>query len=143
VAPKLLGMVANAPDAATRDRLLGALIRIAPLPDNKLNDNQKLELLQKTMKLCEKDADRGKVIERANAIRTVETFRFVLPYLDEPSLAEPACKSVVELAHHQKLRDAHKDDFTKALDKVIATTKNPELVERANRYKEGKTWARK
>ena len=143
VAPKLLGMVANAPDAATRDRLLGALIRIAPLPDNKLNDKQKLELLQKTMKLCEKDADRGKVIERANAIRTVETFRFVLPYLDEPSLAEPACKSVVELAHHQKLRDAHKDDFTKALDKVIATTKNPELVERANRYKEGKTWARK
>lgn len=143
VAPKLLGMVANAPDAATRDRLLGALIRIAPLPDNKLNDNQKLELLEKTMKLCEQDADRGKVIERANAIRTVETFRFVLPYLDEPSLAEPACKSVVELAHHQKLRDAHKDDFTKALDKVIATTKNPELVERANRYKEGKTWARK
>ena len=143
VAPKLLGMVAKAPDAATRDRLLGALIRIAPLPDNKLNDKQKLELLEQTMKLCEKDADRGKVIERANAIRTVETFRFVLPYLDEPSLAEPACKSVVELAHHQKLRDAHKDDFTKALDKVIATTKNPELVERANRYKEGKTWARK
>jgi len=143
VAPKLLDMVAKAPDAATRDRLLGALIRIAPLPDNKLNDQQKLELLEKTMKLCEKDADRGKVIERANAIRTVETFRFVLPYLDEPTLAEPACKSVVELAHHQQLRDAHKDDFTKALDKVIATTKNLELVERANRYKEGKTWARK
>jgi len=143
VAPKLLDMVAKAPDAATRDRLLGALIRIAPLPDNKLNDNQKLELLENTLKLCEQDADRGKVIERANAIRTVETFRFVLPYLDEPTLAEPACKSVVELAHHQQLRDAHKDDFTKALDKVIATTKNPELVERANRYKEGKTWARK
>lgn len=143
VAPKLLDMVAKAPDAATRDRLLGALIRIAPLPDNKLNDNQKLELLEKTMQLCEKDDDRAKVIERANAIRTVETFRFVLPYLDQPALAEPACKSVVELAHHQKLRDAHKDDFTKALDKVIATTKNPELVERANRYKEGKTWARK
>jgi hypothetical protein len=143
VAPKLLDMVAKAPDAATRDRLLGALIRIAPLPDNKLNDKQKHELLEKTMQLCEQDADRGKVIERANAIRTVETFRFVLPYLDEPTLAEPACKSVVELAHHQQLRDAHKDDFTKALDKVIATTKNPELVERANRYKEGKTWARK
>jgi len=143
VAPKLLDMVAKAPDAATRDRLLGALIRIAPLPDNKLNDNQKLELLEKTMQLCEQDADRSKVIERANAIRTVETFRFVLPYLDQPTLAEPACKSVVELAHHQQLRDAHKDDFTKALDKVIATTKNPELVERANRYKEGKTWARK
>jgi len=26
---------------------------------------------------------------------------------------------------------------------VIATTKNPEFVERANRYKAGKTWERK
>jgi len=143
VSDKLLKLLAAAQDSAERDILLGALIRIAPLPDNKLNDKQKLELLEKTMQLCEQDADRSKVIERANAIRTVETFRFVLPYLDEPTLAEPACKSVVELAHHQQLRDAHKDDFTKALDKVIATTKNPELVERANRYKEGKTWARK
>jgi hypothetical protein len=95
------------------------------------------------MPLCQTDAERAKLLERVNAIRTVETFRFVLPYVDQPALAEPACKSVVELAHHRNLRDAHKDEFTKALDKVIATTKNPEFVERANRYKEGKTWERK
>ena len=95
------------------------------------------------MQLCQKDEDRARVLERANAIRTVETFRFVLPYLDNPALAEPACKSVVELAHHQKLRDGNKDEFMKALDKVISTTKNAELVERASRYKEGKTWERK
>ena len=83
------------------------------------------------------------MLERANAIRIVETLRFVRPYLDDPQLAEPACKSVVELAHHQKLRDPNKAEFVQALDKVIATTKNPELVERANRYKEGKTWERK
>ena len=143
VAPRLLDLLAKATDQGERDMLLGALIRIAPLPDNKLNDNQKLELLEKTMKLCQKDEDRARVLERANAIRTVETFRFVLPYLDNPVLAEPACKSVVELAHHQKLRDGNKDEFMKALDKVISTTKNAELVERANRYKEGKTWERK
>jgi HEAT repeat protein/uncharacterized protein (DUF1778 family) len=149
VAPRLLDLLAKATDQdkdqgqGERDMLLSALIRIAPLPDNKLNDKQKLELLAKTMQLCQKDEDRARVLERANAIRTVETFRFVLPYLDNPALAEPACKSVVELAHHQKLRDGNKDEFMKALDKVISTTKNAELVERASRYKEGKTWERK
>jgi hypothetical protein len=143
VAPQLLDLLGKATDPAERDMLLGALIRIAPLPDNKLNDAQKLALLQKTMSLCEKDDDRARVLQRANAIRTVQTFRFVLPYLDNPTLAEPACLSIVELAHHQKLRDGNKNEFIKALDKVIATTKNTELIDRANRYKEGKTWERK
>ncbi len=143
VADRILGLLGDSQDPAERDMLLAALIRIAPLPDNKLNDQQKLELLQKTMGLCQKNEDRARVLERANAIRTIETFRFVVPYLDDPALSEPACRSVVELAHHQKLRDSSKDEFVKALDKVIATTKNSELVERANRYKEGKTWERK
>lgn len=143
VADRILGLLGGSQDPAERDMLLAALIRIAPLPDNKLNDQQKLELLQKTMGLCQKNEDRARVLERANAIRTIETFRFVVPYLDDPALSEPACRSVVELAHHQKLRDSSKDEFVKALDKVITTTKNSELVERANRYKEGKTWERK
>jgi uncharacterized protein (DUF1778 family) len=143
VAPKLLELVGKARDPAERELLLGALIRIAPLPDNKLDDGQKLALVKKTMELCTADADRARLLERANAIRTVDTFRFVLPYLDQPALAASACKSVVELAHHQKLRDGHKDEFVKALDKVIATTQEAELVERATRYKEGKTWERK
>ena len=143
VAPKLLDMLGKAQTPAEREMLLGALIRIAPLPDNKLNDKQKLELVQKIMPLCQKDEERAKLLERVNAIRTVDSFRYVVPYLDDPKLAEPACKSVVELAHHRQLRDAHKEEFAKALDKVIVTTKNPELVDRANRYKEGKTWERK
>jgi len=143
VTPKLLDMLGKTQDPAEREMLLNALIRIAPLPDNKLNDKQKLDLVMKIMPLCQTDVERTRLLERANAIRTVETFRFVLAYVDQPALAEPACKSVVELAHHRNLRDAHKDEFTKALDKVIATTKNPEFVERANCYKEGKTWERK
>jgi hypothetical protein len=143
VSQRLLDLLGKTQEAAERDLLLATLIRIAPLPDNKLNDNQKLELLQKTMALCQRDEDRRRVLERANAIRTIETLRFVVPYLDDPNLAEPACLSVVELAHHRTLRDANKDEFTKALDKVMGTTKNQELVERAERYKQGQTWERK
>jgi hypothetical protein len=95
------------------------------------------------MKLCTRDEERGRLLERASAIRTVEALRYVLPYVDQPALAESACLSVVELAHHQKLRDGNKDEFLKALDKVLATTKNEEVIDRANRYKIGKTWERK
>ena len=95
------------------------------------------------MTLCTSDEDRRRVLERANAIRLVETLRFVVPYLDDPNLAEPACLSVVELAHHRNLRDANKEEFTKALDKVLGATKNEELVDRATRYKQGQTWERK
>ncbi len=143
VAQRLLDLVGKAQNADERTQLVAALIRIAPLPDNKLDDRQKMELVKKTMDLCSTDAERARLLERVNAIRTIEAFRFVLPYVDQPAFVEPACTSVVELAHHQKLRDAHKDEFVKALDKVIATTKNPELVERAERYKQGKTWERK
>ncbi len=143
VASRLTDLVGKAQDPAERALLLGTLIRIAPLPDNKLNDAQKLDLARRTMELCQTDDDRGRLIERVHAIRTVEAFRFVTGYLDSPALAEPACRSVVELAHHRQLRDANKDEFSKALDRVIEMTKNPELVERANAYKEGKTWERK
>jgi HEAT repeat protein len=143
VKDRLLDLLAAATDDKERELLLGALIRIAPLPDNKLNDGQKLELLTRTMALCRRNEDRARILQRANAIRTIETFRFVAPYLDDPALAEAACRSVVELAHHQKLRDAHKAEFAKALDQVLGITKNEELIERATRYKAGQTWDRR
>lgn len=142
VKDRLLELYAATGDEAERNLLLGALIRIAPLPANGLDDRQKLDLLRRTMDLCRRDEDRRRVLERSSAIRTVDTLRFVVPYLDQPALAESACLSVVELAHHQKLRDDNKVEFTKALDRVLATTKNAELVDRSQRYKEGRTWSR-
>jgi hypothetical protein len=52
VSDRLLDLLGKVQDPDERELLLGALIRIAPLPDNKLNNQQKLELLQKTMTLC-------------------------------------------------------------------------------------------
>lgn len=143
VAGRLLDQLGRTDDAAERDVLVGGLIRIAPRPDNGLDDAGRLDLLRKTMDLCRRDEDRARVLERANAIRTIEALRFVAGYLDDPTLAQPACLSVVELAHHQKLREDHKPEFTTALDKVIATATNAEHVERAQAYKAGKTWERK
>ncbi len=120
---------------------LAALIRIAPLPDGR-PDDERLALLKKVMGMCTRTEDQNLVLKRARAIYTVDSLRFVVPYLDQPEHAEPACETVVELAHHRDVRDANKAEFTSALDKVIAISRDATVVERANRYKAGKTWVR-
>jgi hypothetical protein len=124
-----------------RTKALRALIRIASLPDGR-TDGEKLELLRTAMAACTRDAERNLVLQRASAIRTPETLRFVMPYLDQPACARQACQSVVELAHHRSLRESNKAEFERALDKVIQTSGDATLMDRANRYKKGQTWVR-
>jgi HEAT repeat protein len=141
VAPQLFKVLQADEHAEHRALALTTLVRIAPLSDKRSND-QRLALLKQVMGLCTEAEDQNRVIKRASAIYTVETLRFVVPYLDQPEHAQQACETVVELAHHRDVRDANKADFMPALDKVIATSKDAAVVDRAERYKAGKTWVR-
>jgi HEAT repeat protein len=141
VAPRLIELANSDDHDEHRTLALAALIRVAPLPD-KRPDSERLDLLKKAMSMCTRDADRNLVLRRARAIRIVETLRFLAPFLDQPQFAQVASESVVELAHHRNLRQPNKAEFDKALDKVIATSKDAVVVERANRYKRNQTWAR-
>lgn len=142
VAPRLIELAQDtAQPAAQRALALSALIRVAPLPD-KRPDPQRLELLEQVMAMCMRDEDRQQVIRRARAIRTIETLRFLAPFVDQPQFAEQACESIVELAHHRGLREPNKKEFDRALDQVIATSQDAVVIERANRYKKDQTWVR-
>ena len=55
--------------------------------------------------------------------------------------AQTAAASVVELAHHRKLREPNKAEFDRALDAVIRISKDPGVVDQAKRYKKGQTSA--
>jgi len=143
VSDRLLTQFETTADDDERRLLLGGLIRIAPVPNNGLNDAEKLALVGKTLSLCTTDDERRRLLERASAIRTVETLRFLLPLLDDSAVAECAAQGVVELAHHRSLRDGHKAEFTAALDRVLAVSKDPVTRDRADRYKQGKTWERR
>jgi hypothetical protein len=59
--------------------------------------------------------------------------------MDQPEYAQEACATVVELAHHRKLREPNKAEFDKALDMVIRISKDADVVDRAKRYKAGRT----
>ena len=117
---------------------LRALIRVAALPDKRA-DAERLKLLKKAMSMATCDDERKLVVRRVRAIRTIESLRFVAPCMDQPALAQEACASVVELAHHRKLREPNKAEFDRALDVVIRTSKNADVVDRAKRYKKGQT----
>ena len=72
----------------------------------------------------------------------VEAVRFVLPYVEKEEYAQIACETLVEIAHHRDVREKNKAEFDKVLDKIIATSKDTVVIDRAGRYKRGETWTR-
>lgn len=136
----LLGVATGTVVAAERERAVQALIRINAVlidrtPEERLAT---LETLKKTMALATRDEERRALLEGIGFVRHIDTLRFVVQYLDDKNLAQSACKGVVELAHSKTLREPNKEEFGKALDRVIAVCKDKALVERAKQYKDGR-----
>ncbi len=142
VSARLIELALAANDPAERKLLVDALIRVAPLPD-KRPDAERLAMLKKAMEFCASDTQRAAVLKRARAIRSLDTLRFVAPYMDRTEFCQLACETVVELAHHKELRQPNKAEFDKALDKVLSLSKDPTVLLRATRYKKDETWVEK
>ena len=133
VAGQLLQLFRSANTDAQRRRALQAYIRVSALPGAG-SDAQRLAMLQQAMHLAGRDEQRRYVLERVSAVRTVEALRFVAPYLDQPAMAQSACKSIVELAHHKELREPNQKEFQPALEKVLLTSRDQATVEQARRF---------
>ena len=100
-------------------------------------------MLKKAMEMASSDQQRALVLKRASAVLSLDTLRFVAPYMDQPEFTQLACKTVVELAHHKELRQPHKAEFNKVLDKVVALSNDPEVILRAKHYVKDETWVEK
>jgi HEAT repeat protein len=142
VADKLLEIVSHATDPAQRAEAFRGYVKVSAARDRR-SDMERFTRLKDAMKEAKTPEEISLVINRLREAYAVETVQFLLPYLDQPQFAQGACQTIVEIAHHREVRDSHKAEFDKALDKVIATSKNPVVVERANRYKRGETWDRR
>lgn len=138
VAPRLLDLAKRGPTPQHRISALRALMRVAVLPDNR-TPSQRLDLLKQAVALATRDEEIRLAIDRAKAVRSIDSLRFVVGYLDNPSFTQQACATICELAHHKELREPNKAEFDAALDKVISLAKDPKLVDRAERYKAGRT----
>ncbi len=141
IAPRLIDLAKSEEHDAHRALALRALIRVAPLPDGR-TDDEKLALLQQVLAMCTRDQERQLILQRAAAIRSLEALRFVVPYLDQPTFSPQACEAIVELAHHRGLREPNKAEFDVVLDRVLEISQDPTVRDRATRYKNGQTWNR-
>jgi HEAT repeat protein len=141
VADKLLEIVKQATDPAERNQAFQGYVKISATRDNR-SDKQRLERMKQAMQVAQTPEEQSLVINRCRTAYDVDSVRFVLPYVEQPQFAQLACETIVEVAHHREVRDPHKAEFDKVLDKVIEVSKDPVIVDRANRYKRGETWER-
>jgi HEAT repeat protein len=140
VSDELLKLLQSAKGAEQAKQPLQALIRVNTIPSTDRTNEDKLASLaslKKAMELATTDEQRKTILEGIGFIRHLETFRFVLPYLDNKELGQSACKAVVEVAHSKPVREPNKAEFDKALDRVIAMCKDKTLIDRARQYKLG------
>ena len=140
VAPELLAAVEKPISAPRRSMAFKALVRVAGLPNDTLEAAQRLEWLKSAARLAETDEERLLVLKRLSSVRHIESLRFALTFVDQPPLSEQACQAIVELAHLRWLRDEFKDEFMAALDRVKSLSRDAIVLERAQRYQDGKTW---
>ncbi|MBS0260675.1 MAG: HEAT repeat domain-containing protein [Planctomycetes bacterium] len=141
VADKLLEITKNATDAAERNQAFQGFVKIGATRDNR-NDQQRLERMRQAMDIAKTPEERALVINRTRTSYSVEAVRFVLPYVEKEEFAQIACETLVEISHHREVRDRNKAEFDKVLDKIIATSKDAVVIDRAGRYKRGETWTR-
>ncbi len=142
VAETLFGIVNSSTDPVQRDQAFRGYLRVSANRDGR-PDKERLNLLKQGMKAAKSPAEVALVINRVRTAYDIDALRFVLPYVDQPEFAQIACETIVEIAHHREVRDPNKAEVDKMLDKVIATSKDPVVVERARRYKRGETWDRR
>jgi HEAT repeat protein len=142
VAETLFAIVNSSTDPVQRDQAFRGYLKVSANRDGR-PDKERLSLLKQGMKAAKSPNEVALVINRVRTAYDVDALRFVYPYVDQPEFAQIACETIVEIAHHREVRDPNKAEVDKMLDKVIATSKDPVVVERARRYKRGETWDRR
>ena len=141
VADKLLEIAEKTTNDEERARAFQGYVKVSAARDRR-NDKERLDRMKQALKAARSPEEKSLVIQRCRTAYDVDSMRLVLPFVEQAPFAQIACETIVELAHHRDVREPHKDEFDKVLDKVIETSKDAVVIERAKRYKRGETWER-
>lgn len=136
VAEQLERLAKESPERNHRRWALRAYVRVVTLGNDQA-EGSTLGRLQQAMKLAETVDDRRLIISRTATVRSIDSVRWIAPYLDDADLREAACAAIVELAHHRFLREPNKSVFDPLLEKIARVSQVPAVVERAERYRLG------
>lgn len=136
---KLLAVAKNsAYPEQLRIQALRAFIRVVSLPDDQdgidMSDADKLANLKQAFELATRNDERNLVLERVGSVRTLDSVRYALEFVDNADLSNKAINAVLDLAHQDYLRKQDKELFTNALNVVIEKGDNGQK-DRAEGYK--------
>lgn len=137
VADELLKLAGSADDANHRVWALRAYVRVISLPGEVGNDKKTLAMFQKAMDMATRDEDKRFIVGRVSAVRSIKALRWALPYLDNPTLANDAARSVLDLAHRKELFEPNRQECTAAITRIAETSKDARIVEHAKRMLKG------
>jgi len=132
----LWDLAAKSESPAYRSQALRAYIRVVTLPSDR-PEAETLGMLKNAMKLADSSDNKRLALSRAASVRTLATVDWIAAHLDDPELAETACRAIVELAHHRFLRQPNKAHFEPILRKVEATTKDKSVAGLAEKARLG------
>ena len=125
--------------AAQQQAFLRAYIRVISLPEDKdgieMDRDQKLEQLKKAYAMATRPDEKKLILGRLAANRTDKSLAFAVECVADPDVVEEACQAIADHAHDTALRKQFPDQMMEAIDLVLATSKNQELIERVKIYK--------
>ena len=133
VAGKLVELVKGEKDQGVRVEALRAYIRVASVFDDRPG-KETLQMLQWAFGKAERTEEKNLVTRRVSSVRTLETLRWLVTLLDNEVVAKEACRSIVELARHRELSDPNRDEFVKALRRVVELNKDAQTVSHAKAF---------
>ena len=136
VAPQLADLAKQDQDLGVQISALRAYIRVVSLKGDR-TPTETLAMLKGAYGMAQRVEEKRLAVQRAEAVRHMQTLRWLVGLLEEEAVREEACSSIVELAHHRDLRNPNRDEFAKALQRVVAASKDAETVRRAKGYLEG------
>lgn len=119
-----------------RSQALRAYIRVVTLPSDR-PETETLGMLKMAMKVADNSDNKNLALSRASSARSLESVDWAAGYLDDPELAQTACRAIVDLAHHRFLRQPNKAHFERILRKVEATATDKSIVELAEKARLG------
>lgn len=120
-------------------RLLRGYIRVVSLPDQNIgvtmSRDEKLAKLKKAFTLAKGVNEKKLILSRLAANRTEKSMAYAVECAADPQLAEAAFAAIADHAHDTAIRKAFPAEVKKAIDLVIANSKNAKLIERVKIYK--------
>ena len=90
---------------------------------------QKLAMCKEAMSLADRNDEKRVVLGALRNVPTVEAITVVTPFLDTPELTDEAAAAILGIG--DKIAQQHPAEVAAAMNKVLAVTKTPNLVEHA------------